>query len=42
MESATHLRLAVTAARPDDRLFRTEQELQKNAAEQGWITHRFV
>jgi phosphoserine phosphatase len=42
LESATHLRLAVTAARPDDRLFRTEQELQKNAAAQGWITHKFA
>lgn len=42
LESATHLRLAVSASKPDDRLFKTEYELQKNAQEQGWITHRFA
>ncbi len=42
LESATHLRLAVSATRRDDRLFRTESRLARYAHEKGWLTHRFV
>ena len=40
--SSTHLSLAVTAAHRDDKLFRTESNLQKLAETKGWLTHRFV
>jgi len=39
---ATHLRLAVSAASRDDRLFKTEFELAEHAIEKGWLNHRFV
>lgn len=42
LEAATHLKMAVTATRPDDRLFKTEQELQNKSKSLGWLTHRFV
>lgn len=42
IESATEIRMAVSAASRDDRLFRTEDELQKLARERGWIAHRFI
>lgn len=42
MQSATHLSLAVSAASRDDKLFKTERELQEKALELGWITHRFI
>jgi phosphoserine phosphatase len=42
LEAASHIRLAVSASTPDDKLFRTEQELQRNAQNKGWISHRFV
>lgn len=42
LESATHLRLAVSAASRDDKIFRTESELQQNAEQRAWMTHRFI
>lgn len=42
LDSATHLRLAVSAASRDDRLFKTEQELAVAAQEKNWMYHRFV
>lgn len=42
MESATHLSLAVSAASRDDKLFKTERELQEQAEKHGWLSHRFV
>lgn len=41
MESATHLRLAVTASHPGEEMFPSEDELQREAQQRGWITHRF-
>ena len=40
--SATHLRLAVSAASRDDRLFKIEVELMQKATEFGWLSHRFI
>lgn len=40
--NATHLRLAVSAASRDDRLFKTEQELADQATEKNWMSHRFI
>lgn len=42
MESATHLSLAVSAASRDDKLFKTERELQEQAEKHNWLSHRFV
>lgn len=42
METSTDLKIAVSAATPDDRLFKTENELQGVARSRGWIAHRFV
>lgn len=42
LESATHLKLAVSAANRDDKLFRTEYNLQQIAAEKNWLYHRFI
>jgi phosphoserine phosphatase len=42
LEKASHLRLAITSTRADDRLYKTEQELQQKAKSSGWITHRFA
>ncbi|QDK43825.1 haloacid dehalogenase [Bdellovibrio sp. ZAP7] len=42
LESATHLRLAVSAASRDDKIFKTEAELAQNAADKGWLHHRFI
>ncbi|NUN04922.1 MAG: haloacid dehalogenase-like hydrolase [Bdellovibrio sp.] len=42
LQSATHLSLAVSAASRDDKLFKTEYELQQNAEKFGWLSHRFV
>ncbi|UXR65563.1 haloacid dehalogenase-like hydrolase [Bdellovibrio bacteriovorus] len=42
LQSATHLGLAVSAAARDDRLFKTEQELQENAEKFSWLSHRFI
>lgn len=42
LQTATHLSLAVSAAARDDKLFKTESELQQNAEKYGWLSHRFV
>jgi len=42
LESATHLRLAVSAASRDDRLFKTELELATAAKNKNWMHHRFI
>jgi phosphoserine phosphatase len=42
MQSATHLSLAVSAASRDDKIFKTEFELQEKATEHGWLHHRFI
>ncbi|WP_413586010.1 HAD family hydrolase [Bdellovibrio sp. HCB274] len=42
LESATHLRLAVSAASRDDKIFKTERELTENAEKNGWLHHRFI
>lgn len=39
---ATHLRLAVSAASRDDRLFKTELELANEAKNKNWMQHRFI
>lgn len=40
--SATHIKLAVSAAVRDDKIFKTENELQKIAQEKNWWAHRFI
>lgn len=40
--AATHIRLAVSAASRDDKIFKTENELQKIAYEKNWLAHRFI
>lgn len=42
LESATHIRLAVSAASRDDKLFKTEKELLDIAIEKNWLHHRFI
>lgn len=42
LESATDLRLVVSAASRDQELFRTENKMQQLAAERNWLYHRFV
>lgn len=42
LDCATHLRLAVSAASRDDRLFKTEKELATIAQEKNWMSHRFI
>jgi len=42
LQSATHLRLAVSAASRDDRLFKTELELANEAKNKNWMNHRFI
>jgi HAD superfamily phosphoserine phosphatase-like hydrolase len=42
LNSATDVALAVSAANQDDRLFKTENDLQKIAAQKHWLTHRFI
>lgn len=42
LQSATHLRLAVSAASRDDRLFKTELELATEAKSKNWMHHRFI
>jgi phosphoserine phosphatase len=39
---ATHLRLAVSAASRDDRLFKSENDLQTMAVEKNWWRHRYI
>ena len=40
--SSTHLKLAVSAASRDDRLFKSENDLQTMATEKNWWRHRFI
>ncbi len=42
LESATHLRLAVSAASRDERLFKSEKELTDIAIQKNWLHHRFI
>lgn len=42
LECATDVRLAVSAASRDDRIFKTEDELLKLARARGWFAHRFI
>ncbi|MFN3696107.1 MAG: HAD family hydrolase [Pseudobdellovibrio sp.] len=42
LTSATHLQLAVSAASRDDKLFKTEFELQEKAKTLNWLNHRFI
>jgi phosphoserine phosphatase len=42
LESATHIRLAVSAASRDQKLFKTEKELFEIAEAKNWLTHRFI
>lgn len=42
LESATHLRLAVSAASRDDKLFKAESELMAVAEKNNWMRHRFI
>lgn len=42
LQAATHLSLAVSAAARDDKLFRTESELQEKALQHSWEHHRFI
>lgn len=42
LQSATHIRLAVSAASRDDRLFKSENELFAKAEENRWWRHRFI
>lgn len=42
LQAATHLSLAVSAASRDDKLFKTELELQENAEKFSWLSHRFI
>lgn len=42
LESATKIRLAVSAASRDDKLYRAEHELLQLAAERSWLSHRFI
>lgn len=42
LAASTGLSLAVSSARRDDKLFRTESNLLKLAEQKGWQTHRFV
>jgi HAD superfamily phosphoserine phosphatase-like hydrolase len=40
--AATHLSMAVSAASRDDKLFKTECELQENAKKLNWLYHHFI
>lgn len=42
LESSTHLRLAVSAASRDEKLFKSEKELFDLATEKNWLRHRFI
>ena len=42
LQMASHLRLAVSASSRDDKLFRTESELQQTAQQNKWLNHRFI
>lgn len=42
LEYSTHIKLAVSAANRDDKLFRTEYNLQQIAEQKNWLHHRFI
>lgn len=42
LDASTHLKLAVSAASRDDRLFKGENDLQTMAIEKNWWRHRFI
>lgn len=42
LEYASHIRLAVSAANREDRLYRSEYALQQLAKERNWMFHRFL
>lgn len=42
LQCATHIRMAVSAASRDDRLFKSENELLQKAEENNWWRHRFI
>ncbi len=42
LQAATHIRLAVSAASRDDKLFQSENELMKLAEKNNWFSHRFI
>ncbi|MBL7545072.1 MAG: HAD-IB family phosphatase [Bdellovibrionaceae bacterium] len=42
LEYATHIKLAVSAANREDRLYKTEYNLQQIAKEKNWYSHRFI
>lgn len=42
LESATHIKLAVSAASRDEKLFKTEKVLADIASSKNWLTHRFI
>lgn len=42
LQSASHIKLAVSAASRDDRLFKAENELQQLAEKNNWWRHRFI
>lgn len=42
LEFASDLRLAVSAANREDRLYKSEYKLQQIAKERNWINHRFI
>lgn len=42
LNSASDLALAVSAANQDDRLFKTENDLQNIASQKAWTHHRFI
>lgn len=41
LESATRLQMAVGAARPEQELFETEENLRLEAKSRGWLVHQF-
>lgn len=42
LEFASHIRLAVSAANREDRLYKTEYQLQEIARSKNWFNHRFI
>ncbi|MBC7372052.1 MAG: HAD-IB family phosphatase [Bdellovibrionaceae bacterium] len=42
LNTATDLAMAISAANQDDRLFKTEDDLQKIAQQKSWLHHRFI
>lgn len=42
LEASSDIRLAVSAACRDDKLFKTESALQLHAKSKGWLSHRFI